>query len=339
MLTRAGLLAFGILFCLLPSAWADEELAIRSTWQVPRAGDVKAQVEAWVVGQMLNEGARDRIAGLWSGQIDGSDLLERAVKSFAAANAGAAQVVELCTRPTAPLILPQLPILREERQPPLVRHSLRLFLARWLIEHELYDEALGQLAGLTPQNVIDPAALLFQQAVLAHRFRDKQGLAAATALLRENERELPRRYVAVARLLEADLHPLQPDSLDEIARLMDEVGRQLDRGRAGTKVRRTEDEVVRKLEKLIEELEDPPTPRVPGTPGGKPTQPKEEPIAGGPRGPDEVDPKDIGRKDGWGNLPPKDRQAVLQELSKDLPAHYREVIEQYFRKLARDQKN
>jgi hypothetical protein len=35
-------------------------------------------------------------------------------------------------------------------------------------------------------------------------------------------------------------------------------------------------------------------------------------------------------------LPAKDRQEVLQQISKDLPAHYRETIEEYFRKLARD---
>ncbi len=38
----------------------------------------------------------------------------------------------------------------------------------------------------------------------------------------------------------------------------------------------------------------------------------------------------------WGNLPPKEREEALQQLGKDLPSHYRDVIEEYFRKLARD---
>jgi hypothetical protein len=35
-------------------------------------------------------------------------------------------------------------------------------------------------------------------------------------------------------------------------------------------------------------------------------------------------------------LPPKERQEALQQISKELPAHYREAIEEYFRKLARE---
>ncbi len=56
----------------------------------------------------------------------------------------------------------------------------------------------------------------------------------------------------------------------------------------------------------------------------------------GGKGPGKVDPKSIGTKAGWGNLPPKERQEALQQIGKDLPAHYREVIEEYFRKLARE---
>ena len=58
--------------------------------------------------------------------------------------------------------------------------------------------------------------------------------------------------------------------------------------------------------------------------------------AAGGKGPGEVDPKKLGGRAGWGNLPPKQREEALQKISKDLPAHYREVIEEYFRKLARD---
>ena len=65
--------------------------------------------------------------------------------------------------------------------------------------------------------------------------------------------------------------------------------------------------------------------------GGKDSTP-----AGGPRGKGEVDPKNIGKKDGWGNLPPKERQEVLQQIGRELPAHFRETIEEYFKRLAQD---
>ena len=59
-------------------------------------------------------------------------------------------------------------------------------------------------------------------------------------------------------------------------------------------------------------------------------------LPGGGRGPGNIDPKDIAQKDGWGDLPPKERQQALQQLGKEFPSHYRLVIEEYFRKLSRD---
>jgi hypothetical protein len=37
---------------------------------------------------------------------------------------------------------------------------------------------------------------------------------------------------------------------------------------------------------------------------------------------------------GWGDLPPKERDQALQAIGRDYPAHYRDLIEQYFRELA-----
>jgi hypothetical protein len=37
---------------------------------------------------------------------------------------------------------------------------------------------------------------------------------------------------------------------------------------------------------------------------------------------------------GWGKLPPKERAQAIQDLTRDMPAKYREVIENYFRKVA-----
>ena len=53
------------------------------------------------------------------------------------------------------------------------------------------------------------------------------------------------------------------------------------------------------------------------------------------RGPGNVDPKKLeGLAKEWGKLPAKERAEAMQELTRDLPPKYREVIETYFRKLA-----
>jgi hypothetical protein len=50
--------------------------------------------------------------------------------------------------------------------------------------------------------------------------------------------------------------------------------------------------------------------------------------------PMEVDQRDIGHSSGWGDLPPREREQALQAIGRDFPAHYRDLIEQYFRELA-----
>ena len=47
--------------------------------------------------------------------------------------------------------------------------------------------------------------------------------------------------------------------------------------------------------------------------------------------------RDIGRGTGWGNLPDKDREKAMQEIGREFPSHYREVIEEYFRRLAAEE--
>ncbi|GMQ80207.1 MAG: hypothetical protein BMS9Abin04_159 [Planctomycetia bacterium] len=54
----------------------------------------------------------------------------------------------------------------------------------------------------------------------------------------------------------------------------------------------------------------------------------------GGKGPGKVQPKDIGDTSDWGNLPPKQREEAMQQIARDFPAHYRDVIQQYFKKLA-----
>ena len=149
--------------------------------------------------------------------------------------------------------------------------------------------------------------------------------------------------MTVAKLMDADIRPLETDSLDEISRLMSDIRRRLNFGHAGKRVRQEEDDVIAKLDKKIKEIEEQDAEdvcqRARDTEARNPiTRHKIRRTCGG-KGPGDVDQRKIGSKSGWGNLPPKEREQALQQISKDLPAHYREAIEEYFRKLARDGDN
>ena len=139
--------------------------------------------------------------------------------------------------------------------PAFERNNLRLLYGRWLVQANLYDEALAQLQSLRPEDVVDPAGLLFYQSVVYHRLLKKEAGLEALLRLLEPGHEIPRRYQSVARLMQSDLAPLKDDSLDHIARRMEDIRRRLDLGRAGNQVREVEDGVIKSLDKLIEELE------------------------------------------------------------------------------------
>ncbi len=323
---------------------ADDELEQRASWTAPTAAEVKQHVDKWLAGQQLDEITQIKVQALWpaeGGPTDSRDLLDQVAATIALVDPETRPLVDLCRGERLDPTAPKFAVLNDEKQPDFVRNSLRLYYGRWLAQHDLYDEALDQLDGLQATDVIDPSALLFYQSVGYHRLLQKDPCLAALSQLLENEDSIPRRYATVAKLMEADFKPLKTGSLDEIARLMDDIKRRQNLYQSGKVVRKEEDDVVAKLEKLIEELE-----KQQGGGGGgggapgnttRPSSPMQDSQPGGGTGAGDVEMKKIGKGIGWEYLPPKERAAAMAELAKDLPAHYREVIEEYFRKLARDE--
>ncbi|MGI8980388.1 MAG: hypothetical protein ACR2FY_14265 [Pirellulaceae bacterium] len=334
---KSSFVAVVVIAALVANASA-QEIERRATWSVPLAADVKAQVDDYATAKQADEATRLKMAVLWPDEAapaSGAELLERLAASLSVLDPKAKAVVDFCENPRTSFDLPKFEVLADESAPPLLRNNLKLLFGRWLAQNELMDESLEQFKGLAPADVVDPATLLFHQALAHHNLLEKEPCLSVVAKLMENEESIPRRYSQLARLMEADLKPLKPDSLDEIARLMSDVGRRLDLARAGKKVRDEEESIVAKLEKLIEEKEkQQQQQQQQQQQSSNPAQ--DSTPAGGPRGKGEVDPKNIGKKDGWGNLPPKERQEVLQQIGRELPAHFRETIEEYFRRLAQD---
>lgn len=343
------------LLVLIAAAWAipasaasdpapaDPFLRKAPTWQPVKPGEVKSQVMKWLDGAKADGAAKAKAAELWAGVAEtapGPELLEKLAQTVALADNNAAKLVELCVKPRSQLVLPSQPWLTDPKQPPLVAANLRLYYARWLIQNSLYDEAHDLLAGLKPADVVAPAELLFYQGVVYHRMLNKEeGMKVLDQLL-DGAEASPRRYVAVGRLMYADLSVLEPDTLDHIARRMSDIERRLDLGRAGPKVRKVEDGVIESLDKLIKKLEEEQQKQQQqqASQGGRqPNNPMQQsaPAAGG--GPGEVVRRKIGSKADWGNMSPKEREKVLQEIGSEYPPHYRDIIEQYFRRQAAEE--
>jgi len=329
------------LLAVVGAAQADSELTERATWQAPTTDAVAKQVDEYLKTQQLDDARKARIVTIWpadAGEIAPAESLEKVAATVATVDDQAAQVFAICVAPWGSVRVPEFGFLADEDYPEFAANNLRLFFGRWLAQQQFYDEAQAQLKGLKPEDVVDPATLLFYQSLTYHWLLNKEQCLPTVSKLLENKETIPTRYATVAELMAADLQPLKTDSLDEIARLMNDIGRRLDLGRAGKTVRKQEEDVIAKLDKLIEELEKQQQQQQQSGSGGsqQSSQPMPDSMPGGGSGPGNVDPKKIGTKSGWGNLPPRERQQTLQELGEDFPSHYREVIEEYFRKLARD---
>ncbi|MEO1528900.1 MAG: hypothetical protein AAFX06_26060 [Planctomycetota bacterium] len=226
--------------------------------------------------------------------------------------------------------------------PKTMRMSVRTWLARSLIRDRLYDEAMPVIAEVDPEFSIDPASSLFHRGVCYHALLMKKEALADLRTLLKNEDECPVRFSRTAKLMVADIKPLKEDSLDEISRLMTDVTRRLDLGRSGEKVEDQEQKIIDKLTKLIEKLEQQQQQQQQqqqssgeggGSNGGQ-SSPMDDSRIAGASGKGDVGRKDHDMEDRWGNLPAAERKEALQKISRDLPTHYRDAIEAYFRKRA-----
>ncbi|MGE0755402.1 MAG: hypothetical protein AB7F89_12670 [Pirellulaceae bacterium] len=323
------------------AAHVESDLVRKATWKQPTPDEVRLLLETFVHATSADDSVRRAADAAWTADrpsVDREFLLDRTAAVLAVVEPRAEEIRALC-RSDLQGVPPAFPWLQEETVPGWIRANLRLLYGRWLAQHAHFDESLECLRGLEPQQVVDPATLLFYQAVSQHRLLLKDDCLKSLSRLMENEAELPRRYKTVAQLMEADIKPLKADSLDEISRLMEDIRRRLDFGHAGQRVRKQEDDVIAKLDKMIEDMEQQQQQQA-GAGGNagsnQPSNPASDSRDLPGKGPGDVDSKKIGSKSGWGDLPPKEREEALQQIGKDLPAHFREVIEEYFRRLARE---
>lgn len=226
------------------------------------------------------------------------------------------------------------------QRPTSLASNLHLALARSAAQARLFDETLEVLGDIESDDVVDPSSLYFYRAAAHHHLLDREKCIADIKALLERESELSSRYVVLAKLMQSDIEPLEEDSLGEIARLMNDVHRRLDLNRSGTIVQGQEKKIVDKLDKMIDQIEQQlqqmqqaaSQQNQGGSQGGKPMEDSQ--IAGGPGGNGDVDRKNVGTQSGWGNLPPAQREEALQDMTQELPSHYREIIEAYFKDLA-----
>ena len=289
-----------------------------------------------------DEAALDRVTSLWGQAVSNNprDVLELVVSSFAAVHPETGRFIEQCRFDRPVFRVPQMPKLDDV--PQVYSANVGLFYGRYLTQRRLYDEALAVLAKLNPKAVADPATLLFFKAVCEQQLlRKKDGLKTLEQLL-ENTIGVPVSYRQVAELMQYELKQLKEKSLEEIARMMGDVGRRLDLGRGGKQVQRKEDEIIARLDEMIEDMEQ----QQQGGGGGggagaqggqqaAPTGGAQQSRVKGMKGNGEADRKKLAGKGGWGMLNSKAETKARASIKRKFPAHYGEAIKRYNIKLAK----
>ncbi len=313
------------------------ELARRASWSQPSEAKNAARLTKWLSEQ--SETNSERVALATTIQRDDMDTLDYLMRIICVVQKQQQRLLtDISFMP--PIEIAQLTKkLTQAKNNTFATETIRLWTARKLVRLGRYDEAAPLLKNLPIDSSVDPTTLLFCRAACEYWLLRIDEASQTVAKLLEREKELPVRYRQLALLLETDITSLKEDSLDHISRRMRDVTRRLELGHAGPGVQAVQSGVIDSLDKLIKKLEEQKKQQASGGAGsaggsmsdGRPMEDSQ--LAGG-KGRGEVKKRNLGETEEWGDLPPRQREDALQQIGRDYPAHYREAIEQYFKRLA-----
>ena len=272
--------------------------------------------------------------------------LEKVGDTFALGNPDAAKLLEDARNPDTPAPTEVPALLKDTKNPAFFRNNLALAYGRALINRRVYEEGLEALRAGRVEQVVDPSAYLFDRAVAEHALLLKEDANRSILRLLDDTVDAPERYRMVAALMHFDMLGWREKDLGWVARMMNNIERRLDLYRGGPKTQDMQKKVVLQLDEMIEELEKQQQQQAngsgKGSSNGRPgkniqaSSPQRDSYGGDGGGPGKVDPKKFKElAENWGKLPEKERAKALLDLTRDMPARHRELIENYFKNLAK----
>ena len=355
---------FVLIFCSTWLAAAEEPITVKTdvsqsvvAWPLPKAETVRTEFVRWLEAILPeNEEVRLKILEAWpkaEGTQSGERIFQRTIGAMSAAAPPIAAFLQICDELAwkeqpfgQAVVVPQIPLqslltVGDETSTAYLVGSLRFYLALRLIQARLYDEAATVLDQLTQENSVDPCGVLLHRAVVYRQLDDREkGVGAIRQFRKSAELDVlvPRRYLELAKLLDAEFDgsPKNAEDPTNISRKMDDVRRRLGKGRTNDETQEAEDGVLKSLDKLIEkiELKLKECQQSGEAEGRQANSPADDSRILKQKGPGNVDRKEFESQGNWGDLPPKEREKALLRIEQDFPAHYRDIIEQYFREMA-----
>lgn len=331
--------------------------------------EVRSELESWL--KVAAPQTAEESLKKWD--ASGSDLFGKTIETMHSASPAVQNYLQQCDALAwqelpfgQKLHLPNLPIqvyLDDSISAKYLKNALRYYLAQKLVQSRLDDEALPILDELTADNSkdnnLDLSGLLITKAVVCeHLTLPEKGLAALSSFrdtaeaAAKNGLSVPRRYTETAKLLEFNLKKEQEEqekkqleNPQRISKQMDQVRRRLGKGKTDDDTQEAEKDVMKNLDKLIEKVEKQLQQKEQQESQGEQEQgqqankPADDSKRLQQKAPGNVDRRDFDKDSNWGDLPPKEREEALLKIEKSFPAHYRDIIEQYFREMAGKKNN
>jgi hypothetical protein len=238
-----------------------------------------------------------------------------------------------------------------ESDDPYVAVNASYYLARAFVESDRYEQAGATLDAPLGRSDLDEYTFHGDEMwflagfVAVHTLHYEQAAELLTQFQQRYPQAPERLRVAAGQML-AELAARQPERLGDVVDLMAYAGRRIRLGESGKPVRKSQDRAVELLDKLIEEQEQREQQcQLSGASSGsirgsaRPSRPAQQSVL--PQGGQaEVGPMHAAPAatpgQMWGQLPPAERQKVLQALQERFPTRYRELVEQYYRQLAQE---
>ncbi|GAB5441909.1 MAG: hypothetical protein Fues2KO_22580 [Fuerstiella sp.] len=275
-------------------------------------------------------------------EMSASELLDEVILTFAEVDPAVRRLVDQAQAagPLDDVIFDGI------RNTPFFQNQVSLFQGRWLGQHRFYDESLALLESLKPDDVIDPATLLFYRGVCQAELLQRKSAMDSLSLLLNNTVAVPERYQVVATALLEELRQQEDEGLSQVARLMKDVGRRLDLGRAGDQTQDQEEAVIAALDKLMEELEQQQQQQQQSGADGNGSQQNQSGSQGANRSQIKgssaegiVDRKELNDKGKWGMLDDQQEAQTRELIRQKFPPNFLDQIGRYTKKLAERDSN
>ncbi len=310
--------------------------------------EAKTQSLAWLKAAGKTDAAsQEAFEAIW--KTDRS-LLDKVSATLVLGEPAAKKLLDEARDPDAPAPTEVPEILKDLKTSAFFRANLSLAYAKALTSRRVHEDALNVLSAIKAEDVVDPASYLFYRAVAEHALMLKDPAFDSIDRLLVDVVEPPERYRTVAALMHFDMLTWKEKDLGAVSRKMGVIKDRLDIARGGKKTQKLQKEVLVRLDEMIKEMEN----KQKGScqcnggscpNGGKPqdgppgnniqsSSPQQDSYGGNGAGKGVVDEKKVKEiAEVWGKLPEKERAKAMVELTRGMPAKYREAIETYFKQL------